>query len=771
MKKVRPAQACLKISDSPLSFKTTRDLKPLEGIIGQERALEALKLGLEIKQKGFNIFVTGEPGTGRTSAVKAFLEEKASKMPVPDDLCFVHNFNDSYSPIPLFLRTGLAQQVNRELEKVLEKAVSFIRNIREYREFKDYIDHMQKEYRLKEQQILASLKEQMKTRSFNLKITEKGMMTVPVVDGKEITPEEFEKLPQDKKKELIQKHLEVEKLLRKAGLKKEKLEERIVSAIETKKRRIIEKKIKSYFAPLKRKYARHKPLVRFLNCVIKDLVEQHQIFEKGEEKADEAERILKRYFIHVAVDNSRLKGAPVIIENNPTFQNLIGRIEKEGGIRGYTTDFTLIKAGSLLRANGGFLILHAEDVLSDAVVWKSLKRSLINMQVQIEDLESRMNLVSIKTLRPLPVPINLKVILIGSPLHYSLLHELDTEFREVFKVKAEFDWTMDLTKENIRKFIRLAGTLARKEGLRPLTSEAIRELLSFASRQADSQKKFSTNFGLLSDIMREADFYAEEERCDVIKEEHIRRAIDNFRKRLSLIKDKIFESIRKNVVKIETSGERVGQINGLTYMEVDGLSFGKPVKITATTGAGKEGIVNIEREAALSGPIHTKGVLILSGYLTEEFAKEIPLNLNAKLVFEQTYTEIDGDSATAAELIAILSSLTGIPIKQNLAITGSMSQKGEIQAVGGINEKIEGFFEVCKLKGLRGDEGVIIPEDNLENLNLNDEVIKAMEEGKFHIYAVKHIKEAIKLLMEASYSELKKKVRQKLMEFSKKAKD
>jgi lon-related putative ATP-dependent protease len=456
----------------------------------------------------------------------------------------------------------------------------------------------------------------------------------------------------------------------------------------------------------------------------------------------------RKYEVNVVVDNSELKGAPVVVELNPTYQNLFGRMEKEAQFGVLTTDFTMIHSGSLHRANSGYLVLRTEVLLQNPLSWDSLKTALTSGQVTIEEPGERLGFITIKGLKPEPIPLDVKVILIGNPLLYQMLYIYDMDFIELFKVKADFDTSMDRTEENMRKYAAFICAFCRKEKLRHLDASAVAKIVEYSSRIAEDQGKLSTRFAEIADIIREANFYATHENAENVNANHVRKAIEEKVYRSNLIQDKIQDMIKRNFLLIDTEGEAIGQVNGLSVIGLGDFAFGRPSRVTASISMGREGIIDIEREAKLGGPIHTKGVMILGGYLAEKYAQDKPLSLSARLVFEQSYEEVEGDSASSTELYAILSALSGLPIKQNIAVTGSVNQKGEVQAIGGVNEKIEGFYEVCKAKGLTGKQGVLIPESNVQNLMLKEEIVDAVKAEKFHIYPVKTIGEGIEILTE-----------------------
>ncbi len=454
----------------------------------------------------------------------------------------------------------------------------------------------------------------------------------------------------------------------------------------------------------------------------------------------------KKYEVNVIIDNSENKGAPVIVEGNPTYHNLLGRTEKEAQFGALTTDFSMIRPGAIHKANGGYLIIPVEELLRNPFSYDGLKRDLRDGNIVIEEPEERYGFLSVKTLKPQPIPLSAKIILIGDPYVYQLMFQLDTDFRELFKIKAEFDTVMDRTEEKVNQYASWVCTFCEKENLKHLDGTGIAKLVEYSSRVADDQYKLSIQFSHIADIIREANFYAEQENAEFITGEHIKKAIEEKVYRSKLIQEKIQEMIKRGFFLIDTADQSIGQVNGLSVMGLGDFAFGNPSRVTASIGLGREGVIDIEREAKMGGPIHTKGVLILSGFINDKYARDKPLSLSARIVFEQNYEGVEGDSASSTELYSILSALSGLPIKQNIAVTGSVNQKGEVQAIGGVNEKIEGFFEVCKLKGLTGQQGVMIPESNVQNLMLKEEVVEAVKAGKFNIYAVKTIDEGIEFL-------------------------
>jgi len=534
-----------------------------------------------------------------------------------------------------------------------------------------------------------------------------------------------------------------------------KLERKADAAVEELNKEVADFAMEPLFQALLEEYGDIEEVKEFLDAVKNDILKNLDlILRRGKEEQPQLpipvpgirEDPTSRYKVNLVVDNSKLEGAPVVMELNPTYQRLFGVIEKEARFGALVTDYTMIRAGSAHRANGGFLVVPVEDLLTNPFAWDSLKRTIMNSRLEIEEVSERLGFLTTKTLRPEPIPFDAKVILIGNPQLYYLLYSLDRDFKELFKVKADFDTAMDRNEENVGRYAAFICTLCRKEGLKHLDPTGIAAVVEYSSRLAADQRKLSTQFANIADIIREASFYAEEEEARYVSREYVNKALEERVYRSNLIQDRIEEMIARNILLIDTEGEKAGQVNGLAVLSLGDYGFGKPNRVTASTGLGRDGIIDIEREAEMGGPIHTKGVQILSGYLNGRYAQDKPLSLNARLVFEQSYSGVEGDSASSTELYAILSALSGKPIRQFLAVTGSVNQKGEVQAIGGVNEKVEGFYEVCKSKGLNGEQGVVIPASNLENLMLKEEVVQAIRDGRFHIYPVATIDEGIEVL-------------------------
>ena len=732
---------------------TTERMAILEEIVGQERAVKALKFGLDIKERGFNIYVAGLPGSGRTTAVRDFLEKIAKGKPVPSDWCYVNNFVDPFVPRAIKLPLGRGKEFQRNMKSFIDQVRSVLPKAFESEDYATKREAAIKAIEEERARLVAQLNEKAQKEGFVIQSTPIGVLIIPVVKGKPLSDQELLALPHQLKDEIEKKREKLKSELRSAMRRLRGLERKGNEEIQKLIREVAIYAIGHLVDGLVEKYKEFPDVKTYLKDVRNDILENVTLFIK-EPKAPPVpfpvpwlkELPFRKYEVNVIVDNSDLQGAPVVMELNPTHQNLFGRIEKEAQFGVLTTDFTMIRGGSLHKANGGYLVLAAEEVLRNIFSYDSLKRALMNKCITIEEAGERLGFITTKGLRPESIPLDVKVVLIGSPFLYQQLYLLDMDFKELFKVKAHFDTTMDRTDENVRKYAAFVCTLCQKEKLKHLHASGLAKIVEYGSRLAQDQKKLSTTFGEVADIIREANFYAVQENSEYVTADHVKRTIDEKVYRSNLIQKKIQEMIERNVLLIDTDGEAVGQVNGLSVMSMGDFAFGRPSRVTASVGLGREGLIDIEREAKLGGRIHTKGVMILSGYLAGKYARDKPLSLSARLVFEQSYGMVEGDSASSTELYALLSVLSGFPIKQSIAVTGSVNQRGEVQAIGGVNEKIEGFFEVCKAKGLNGEQGVLVPESNVQNLMLKEEVVEAVRAGKFHIYPVKTIGRGIEVL-------------------------
>jgi lon-related putative ATP-dependent protease len=735
-----------------IGAKSTEELKPLEILVGQPRAHEALLLGFTAKEAGFNIFAAGASGTGKTTSITDFLEDIAKQFPTPSDWCYVHNFEDEYQPKALRCPPGVGKQLKQDMREFIQAARIAIPQVFSGEDYTAKLEEMARRVNAKRQEILSRMGQTAEEAGFLIQLSPVGLSLVPVIKGRAMKAEEFTALPKETQQRLIEQREAVTEKLQPMMREIRELEVAAREEVAKFDKDVTLYAIDHLMSDLLQKYKAYDEIVQFLHRVQEHIAEDLVKFRgKAGEKTDPKEAYaedasFRVYEVNVIVDNSGVQGAPIVIDQNPTYDNVLGRIERETQLGTLTTDFTLIRGGSVHRANGGFIIIRAEQLLRDFIVYDSLKRALRAGEIRIEDLPARIGYANVRSLAPEPIPLDVKVILIGDSMMYQLLYAYDPEFRELFKVKAEFDSTMNRTDENVRNYAGFFATLAANENLKHLDASAMARLVEHSSRLAEDQEKLSTQFGLISDVVREAHFYAQQDNSKYITAKHVEKAIEAKIYRSSLIQEKLREYIQKGVIFISTDGEVAGQINGLSVLSVGDFAFGAPSRITVAVGLGKEGLIDVQREVAMSGPIHGKGVMIIAGYLAAKFARDKPLTVSARIVFEQNYEGVEGDSASSTELYALLSALSGVPIKQHFAVTGSVNQKGEVQPIGGVNEKIEGYFEVCKARGLDGRHGVVIPQSNVRNLMLKQEVLDAVSAGKFHIYPVSTIEEGIEVL-------------------------
>ncbi|OWZ84357.1 ATP-binding protein [Natranaerobius trueperi] len=726
-------------------------------IVGQDRALKALEFGLGITSNGFNIYVAGVSGTGKETAVKEYVEEVAKKLPPANDLLYVNNFKNPNTPKTLMVSPGKGIKFATDVKNLIDTIREEIPKAFESDNYITQKENITQKNKDKKQELFEQFNEEAQKQGFVVEQSPSGYVLVPThEDGSPMKEKEFLNLSKEDKK-VIQKNQQLlDRELKNLRKKLRNLEKEAIDKITQLEEQIILFAVDYLFQDLIKEYKDHENVIAYLEQMKKDIIKNFENFRSDEENSKKQFQTnlypwsqdpnFKKYEVNVIVDNSKLEGAPVVIEMNPSYQKIFGRIEKENQYGTLYTDFTMIKGGSLHQANGGYFVVSIEDLLKDPLTWDSLKRVIKNQELEIEEAAERFNLISTKTLRPEAVPINIKIILIGPPHLYYLLYQIDSDFHELFKVKAEFASTMKRNSQNIRKYITFASNFCSKEKLLPLTFSALSKVIEYGSRLAEDQTKLSTRFSEIADIIREACYYGYQDNTSQILDKHINQAIQAKVYRSNMIQEQIQELIERDILFINTKGRKIGQINALSVSKIGGFSFGRPTRITCSVGLGHKGIIDIERESKLGGRIHSKGVMILSGYLTSHYANKTPISLSARLVFEQSYQEIEGDSASGAELCALLSAISNSPIRQDIAITGAIDQNGTIQAVGGINEKIESFYEVCKMKGLSNNQGVIIPKRNIPNLMLNEEVVEAIKYGKFNIYAIDDINEAMEIL-------------------------
>ncbi len=737
------------------AFNTTNDLPDVKETIGQERALHALDFGLSLDSTGFNIFILGEHGTGKMTTVKSFLSRKAMTEPVPRDWCYVYNFKDPDTPLATSLNPGDAVVFQKNMEELVKTLKLEIPKVFESKEYEKQKNKTIEESQKQQKSIFTSLEEEAREKGFSVRKTISGLIIIPVKKtGEPLTEEEYELLDERTRKKIDETGKTLQEKLNDMARVVRESEKMLKEAIRKLEKEAALAAVGHLIEELKNKYSKYEKITAYLEDVKENILENLDDFRIQEEQAPplpfmklpKAEPMFTRYTVNVLVNNKDCKGAPCIFESNPTYYNLFGRIEHKIQYGIAITDFSMIKGGSVYKANGGYIVINALDLLRNIFAYDALKRAIRNKEVKIEDVWEQYRLISTTTLKPEAIPLDVKVILLGDPYLYYLLYNLDEDYRELFKVKADFDSRMDRTDENIHKYASFVTTLCKEEKLLPFDRTGVAKVVELGSRLAEYQNKLSSKFSDIADVIREASYWATKANSNIVSDRYVQKAIDEKILRTNRIEERLREMILEGTIIVDITGERVGQINGLAVLDLGDYSFGKPARITARTYAGKAGVVNIERETKMSGRIHEKAILIITHYLGSRYAINKPISLSASIAFEQLYDIVEGDSASCAELYALLSSIGGVPLKQGLAVTGSMDQNGEVQPVGGINEKIEGFFDLCRLRGLDGSQGVIIPTRNVKNLMLKKDVAEAVKEGKFFIYPIQRVEEGLEII-------------------------
>ena len=758
-----PADVYRACDPSIFTFATTDDLPELTDIIGQTRAVSSVAFGMGIHNDGYNIYAAGPTGTGKSSTVYNFLSRQAAARPAPDDWVYVHNFAQPHRPNAIRMPAGKAQEFRKDMEKLVEDLQAAITHAFESEEYEKQKRTIAQQIGEKQEGALSSLGQKAEAGGFVMVRTPSGLAFAPKsADGETMSRETYDALPPEEQKRIDD------------GLQglNEDLQQimRLVRQDERSGRdavRELDREVSTYAAKhlvddMCDRWCAVPEMVDYLKAVLNDVVENADDFKKSDEEApvmfmgipisakQRGESAFRKYKINVLVDNSAETGAPVVTESNPVLQNLVGRVEHQAQFGALLTDFSMIKPGALHKANGGFLVLEAREVLTKPYSWDALKRTLKTGEIRVEDIAQQMGFATTATLDPEPIPFKAKIVMIGEPYIYYLLFSQDPDFQELFKVRADFDTVVDRTRRNEQLYARFITHVCRRRDLAPFSPGGVARVIEHCSRLVEDQRKMTTRFMDVADLLTEATYWARQGRGlqakTVVEPEHVQKAIDQRIYRSSQIEERVREMITDAIVMVDTQGAVLGQVNGLSVSSVGDYMFGRPSRITATHRLGDGEVVDIEREVDMGGPIHSKGVLILAGYLGAKYAPDGPLSLTARLVFEQSYSGVEGDSASSAELYALLSSLSGVPIQQRFAVTGSVNQRGQVQAIGGVNEKIEGFFAVCQARGLKGDEGVLIPKANVRNLMLGDRVRQAVTDGRFHIYPVTTIDEGIGIL-------------------------
>lgn len=762
--KLTSDQLYRKCDPSKFDFNSTADLEERLSALGQDRAIHAVELGIHIKSRGYNLFCLGPEGTGKTSLVKRILEKEAKNRKTPDDWAYVYNFDEPYKPIAISFPAGQAAEFAKDVDELLEELSDSLPEIIESEEYKAALGIIRQKYKAKKEEYINVLQKKAKGKRVSLLHMQMGLVVAPMKDGEVLSPDAFEQLPEEEKKMIMDDLNAMQEEIENATQDLPRWEEKQKREITVLREKFVRSAVKDPIDALRKKYKSLQPS-RFLKQIqdnilnnIDDFVPtdiDKQAAAAGAEedplqlllskmKQPEEDKFAK-FKVNVIVKNVPDSGAPIITVDYPTQGNLVGKVERIQQYGALLTDFTLIKAGALHQANGGFLLLDARKVLEQPYAWDSLKRAIASKRVKIEAPSEETSFTTI-SLDPEPIPLDIKVVLTGDFEIYELLSERDPDFRDFFKVEADFGMIMDRNAENEVEYAKLIGSLSKKKQLRSLNRQAVARVIEYASRLADDAGKLTAHISSIGDLLREADYWARVSNSKQIGKNHIDQAIEAQIYRSDRIKKAMLEEIDKGTILMDVKGERVGQINGLVVYDFSRYSFGKPARITTQVRIGKGDFMDIEREISMSGPIHTKGVLILKSLISNRFAKHSPLSLSASIVFEQSYGGVDGDSASSTEYYCLLSAISNIPIKQNIAVTGSINQFGEIQPIGGVNEKIEGFFDVCAHDGLTGKQGVIIPRTNVDNLMLRADIVQAVEEGRFTIYAIDTVDDGIEIL-------------------------
>lgn len=741
---------------SIFKFETTDDVEPIHTGIGQDRGIRALEFGLNVDVKGYNLYLEGPSGVGKTMYSKNYLETICKKKKTPCDWCYIYNFDNPNEPIAVSLPAGNGKDFQDTMNRFITDIKVDIKTTFNNEEFEKEKKIIKQEFEDKRSVLMEKLNKKSSEYGFQVKSSQNGIYMMPIMNGKAIAEDEFDKLDDQIKQEYENKSTIVQEHIMNAIVEIKSIERDSEKKIQEWQSNVALLTVNTHINYIKSKYKRNKKINKFLDDIKKDIlkniehfISEDKISEGGKTIQPVKQDIIKpwlNYRVNLFIDNSTLEGAPVIMDSNYSYHNIFGKLEYENYFGALKTDFTMLKPGLLHKANGGYIIFQANDILSNNLCYEALKKVLRTKEIGIENTADARSSMVIISLKPEPIPLDLKVLLIGDENIYQTLLSMDSDFRKLFKIKVEFEDDAPKTVENMNKLARFVKGFCDQEDLSPLDKSAVAKIVEYASKLADDQTKLSTKFNDLAEIVGEAATWAKLDKSKIVTGKYVDMALKERAERIKKYDSRYLEMIKDCTLLINTDSYAVGQINGLTIMNIGDYSFGKPVKITANTYIGKGGIINIEREVELSGATHSKGILILNGYLGQTFAQNIPLSLNASICFEQLYNGVDGDSASSTELYAILSSLSEIPINQSIAVTGSVNQKGEIQPVGGVNDKIEGFFQICKMRGLTGSHGVLIPKQNVKNLNLSDEIVQAVKDGKFHIYAVSTIDEGIEIL-------------------------
>ena len=739
---------------SSFKFTSTSEIEPLPGIIGQDRAVRSLGFALDIENEGYNIYLAGLFGTGKTTLARKMLEEKARQEKVPDDWCYVNNFKNHECPHALSIPAGVGQEFKQDVAATMDAFLKHIAKAFESDEFEFQKSAILNRFVEETNQIYMHLEEEARTFGFTISRTQNGVNSIPLKeDGTQVSQEEYTAMSEEARAELMKKSAAVQEKINESFRQYKEIEKKLKDEMRELELETARQVAAPNFTALYDKYSSLPLVVAYLQDMHQDVLNNLDMFKASEDDSSlnllrrmDKRALVRRYQVNQIVDNSTLQHAPVIFENNPSYANLFGQIEFESEFGVLTTDFSRIKAGSIHKANGGYLVINVYDIINNFYVWDKLKRIIKNKEIVVESIGKTFGLGNSETLQPEAIPIDIKIVLIGEAIYYYLLYAYDEEFQKLFKIRADFDMDMPRTPKHMRDYARFISSVCTNKQLRHFNSAAVAKVVDYGCRLADDQNKLSTLFNKLVEIIYEANCWAGYDKAELVSSEHVSQAIAEKHYRSAMLEDKMQEYIEQGTIMIDVTGSKIGELNGLAVYQIGDHQFGKPVRITAKSFMGEKGLINIEREIQMSGSIHSKGVLTLNGYLGAQYAQDKPLSLSASLTIEQSYGGIEGDSASSAELYALLSSLAGVPLRQGIAVTGSVNQNGEIQAVGGVNQKIEGFFQVCQKRGLTGQQGVVIPWQNIRNLMLNEDIIAAVKAKQFTIWAVKHVNEGLEIL-------------------------
>ena len=749
---------CRRTDPSRFPFETTAELEDLPEVVGQDRAVEALRFGIGIRRAGYNLFALGPPATGKHTIVREFVERRAASEPAPSDWCYVNNFKAAQEPIALELPAGMGAKLRGDIDHLIEELRVVVPALFETDDYRARKQAIEDDLKQRQSKAFGELGERARARGMALVHTPGGFVLAPLEGDRVLPPDEFEKLPEERRRQIETDSVELREQLRRVFGEIPDWERESRERLKKLDNEVTIAAIGKMIDGLRRTYGALPAVLQHLDALQQDVIDRVDDFRGTSELSSIAQAMLplagisggrasfRRYGVNVLVDHSEADGAPVVYEDHPSYPNVLGMVENISQLGTLVTDFNLIKSGALHRANGGYLMLDARELLLQPYAWEGVKQALRSGEIRVESVGQMLGLASTVSLDPQPIPLQVKVILLGDRVLYYLLCHLDPQFSELFKVAADFEEEMDRSPENDLLYARLLATLARKETLLPLDRGAVARVLDQSARLLGDAQKLSTRMGLVADLLREADHWARESHSRVVAAADVQKAIDAQIRRANRVEQRLQEEMGRGTILVDATGERVGQVNGLSVIELGRHTFGRPSRITARVRLGTGEVLDIEREAELGGPIHSKGVLILRGFLGARYAVDCPLALSASLVFEQSYGPVEGDSASLAELCALLSALAQVPIRQSLAVTGSVNQQGQVQAVGGVNEKIEGFFDLCRARGLTGEQGVLIPAANVQHLMLRADVVEAAAAGRFHVFPVDSVDRALELM-------------------------